>query len=169
MNRYRRYAATAAITMLIGITAALASPASPASADPTYTRIGDYGNNTFAHATNLNNRVTMRPPSFTSHQLWNYTRFSTGYYRFTSQLTDGCLTVDQTSSAFNPPVIQRACRGTAYERWQLVRTSTTHYMFHNVGLQGRCIGVDRSFDPPRLRAYPCDRYARNQQFTVRVA
>lgn len=168
MRRSRTFAATVVVATMVGLATMFAAPANAVSSSVTYTRIGDYRENTFAHATNINNLVTMRPPSFTSHQLWDYTRFSSGYYRFMSHHTGGCLAVAQNSTAYNPPVVQRPCQGNYYERWQLVQTGTNRFVFRSVGMQGRCIGVNRSYDVDRLFAVHCDYGALNQQFTVRL-
>ncbi|MGH3655382.1 MAG: RICIN domain-containing protein [Micromonosporaceae bacterium] len=166
MRISRSFAASALIAGLIGLGAALAGPAGAASASPGDHRIGDYDGRTFATATTANNLVTMRAPSSGANQVWKFTQDSYGTYRMINRLTGGCLAVRPYSSGQNPEVVQRPCNGNPNERWQLVRTSSVHVAFRNVGAQGRCLTVNRYFSPARLFANPCNIGSTIQQFRL---
>jgi len=155
----RRLGILAAV--VAGLVVATTAPAHAA----TRHRIADANGRTFATASNTDQHVTMQAPTGRTNQTWEITLMSIGD-RVTSVLTGGCLAVPAAWTGLHPPVIQRNCQGTPHERWQRVRTTSTTVAFRNVGLQGRCMTIDRGFTPARLFAHPCDFGAVNQQFRV---
>ncbi|MGH3735579.1 MAG: RICIN domain-containing protein [Micromonosporaceae bacterium] len=140
----------------------------PASANHPYSRarIGDAAGQTWATANSTNNLVTMRPFTSTSRQVWAFSDASVGV-RVRNLANGRCLSVPRTWSGTNPPVHHLACVGHPNEQWQLVATSSTTWAFRNVGVQGRCMAIHRSYSPPRLFVVPCNFGASNQQFRLR--
>jgi hypothetical protein len=151
--------------ILAAIVAALVVTATAPAHAATRHRIADSTGRTFATASTANQNVTMQAPTARPNQAWEITLMSIGD-RVTSVLTGGCLAVPAAWTGQHPPVIQRPCQGTPHERWQRVRTTTTTVAFRNVGLQGRCLTIDRGFSPARLFAHPCNLGAANQQFRL---
>ncbi|MGH3740513.1 MAG: RICIN domain-containing protein, partial [Micromonosporaceae bacterium] len=141
---------------------------SPAAANHPYpvARIGDAAGQTWAHANSTNARVTMRPPSSSSSQVWRFSDASVGV-RVRNAADSTCLAPPRNWSTANPPVHHLACAGRPAEQWQMVATSSSTWAFRNVGIQGRCMVVNRSYAPPRLFLVPCDLGALNQQFRLR--
>lgn len=148
-------------TVVAGLVVTAAAPARAATAR----RIADSAGRTFATTSTSDRHVTMQAPSGRVNQVWEITLMAVGD-RVTSALTGGCLAVPATWTGQHPPVVQRDCQGNPYERWQRVRTTSTTVAFRNVGLQGRCMTIDRSFSPARLFAHPCNFGAVNQHFRV---
>jgi len=147
--------------LVVGLVVTAAAPANAA----TRHRIADSNGRTFATASTADRLVTMQQPTGRTNQVWEITLMSIGD-RVTSVLTGGCLALPANWVGQHPPVIQRACQGTPHERWQRVRTTSTTVAFRNVGLQGRCMGIDRTFSPARLFGFPCSFGAVNQQFRL---
>ncbi|HZM81950.1 MAG TPA: RICIN domain-containing protein [Candidatus Limnocylindrales bacterium] len=147
--------------LVVGLVLAAVTPATAA----TRHRIADSTGRTFATASTTDRHVTMQPPSGRANQVWELTLTSIGD-RLTNVLTGGCLAVPANSTVQRPPVIQQPCQGTPYERWQRVQTTSTTVAFRNVGLQGRCMGIDPTSFPARLLAFPCNFGATNQHFRL---
>ena len=159
MRRFLRAGAVTAVAAWLVFTTV--TPANAA----TRHRIGDSSASTFATASAGDRLVTMQAPTGRANQVWEFTLMSIGD-RITSALTGGCLATPATWTGQNPPVVQRACQGTPYERWQRVQTSSTTVAFRNAGLQDRCITIDRTLTPAHLFAHPCDFGATNQRFRL---
>ncbi len=147
--------------LVAGLVVTAAAPANAA----TRHRIADSAGRTFATASATDRLVTLQQPTGRTNQVWELTLMSIGD-RVTSVLTGGCLALPATWVGPQPPVIERVCQGTPHERWQRVRTTSTTVAFRNVGLQGRCMAIDRGFNPARLFGVPCNFGAVNQQFRL---
>jgi Ricin-type beta-trefoil lectin domain-like len=154
------------VGILVAVVAGLVvTAAAPAIAAPL--RIADSSGRFFATASQADRNVTMQLPTGRPNQRWELTPMSIGD-RITSVLTGGCVAVPANWTGQHPPVIQRPCQGTPSERWQRVPTTSTTVAFRNVGLQGRCMAMDRAFNPARLFAHPCNFGALNQHFRLTV-
>lgn len=164
MNRTR----TTVVALVAATVLGLLLTGSPASATHPYSRarIGDAAGQTWATANSTNNLVTMRALSNSSAQVWVFTDASVGV-RVRNLANGNCLAPPRTWSGTNPPVLHLACAGRPAEQWQLVATSSSTWAFRNVGVQGRCMAINRNYSPPRLFLVPCNYGAVNQQFRLR--